>query len=470
MNKIRKILIIIITATCISSIYSQEKEFSLKAAQEYAIKNNYSLKNYDLDIEMAKQKVNEIITIGLPQVNGEASYQRFVDGPKMLLPSDAFSSIGSSLAPLYIALAKLGEPLPLPETPKEKYIVMNATPRNSVNYKASVSQLLFDGSYLIGLQAAKVYVDISKANKTKNEVDVKYAVAQTYYMILVIEENIKLLDSSIENLSKINYEMREMQKVGFLDETEADQIELQYKTLINNRKKIASQLDAAYNLLKFQMGITIDEKIKLVDNVNTLLLSNTIDNVEDLKSDITKHPDIQLLSVMQKAKDLSLKKERIAYFPSLVGFYSYSMDFKSDNMNIFSKDEKWLPTGVVGISLKIPILDCGNKYYKIQQAKLDIEKLNNQKYMAEEAIKMDIDNSKKSYLSAIDMYKKEQKNLELSKKIYDRTVIKFNNGLVSSMDLTQANNQYLSAQTNYFNSILEVLNAKLKLDKALGQL
>jgi len=281
---------------------------------------------------------------------------------------------------------------------------------------------------------------------------------------LVARENKKILDASLENLKKTLEQTTQIQKNGFLEETDVDQLKLLVSNLTNTVSKITRQSELALNLLKFQMGIKLEETIELSDSLNGILVQETATDISKNQFDFKKHIDYQILSNTENLKKLSLRKERYAYLPSLAGFYSYSRSSSSSKLDL----KQWFPTSVMGLSLSVPIFDSGQKYFKIQQAKLDLIKIKNTEAQVEQALKLDVLTQKSNYNNALETLTKEKENLVLSKTIYDRTLIKFNEGISSSADLTQAHTQYLTSQANYFSAVFELLNSKSKLNKSLN--
>lgn len=436
-----------------------KKTFSLKQAQEYAVKEAYAVKSAEYDLEMSKKKVKEIVTIGLPQVSGDASLQDFLNIPVQVMPN----FLSPAVTGVLVANGIL-PPSAMDQPANPAYIEAKFGTKYSTKLGVTASQLLFDGSYVVGVQASKIFVAMSTKSLEKSEIETRENVAQTYYLVLVVKENEKILETSLSNLTKTLGETTQIQKNGFLEETDVDQLQLLVSNLTNTVNKIKRQSEVAMSLLKMQMGIKLEENIELTDSLNGILLQTSAEDLLSKELDVKKHIDYQIISTTETLKQLNLRKERYGYIPSMAAFYTYSKTASASELTL----DKWYPTSLLGVSLKVPIFDSGQKMFKIQQAKLDVLKTQNLQNQVEQGLKLEVISQKSNYNNALDSFKKEEENMVLAKKIYDRTLIKYNEGIVGSMDLTQAHNQYLTSQTSYFTAVFELLNTKSKLNKALN--
>jgi len=438
------------------------REFSLKSAQDYAVKNSYQTINSNTDIEIARKKVKETTGIGLPQISASGSFQYYFDIPTMLMPNFLTPVVDGVL--LQHGLITQEEMLDMGD---DKIPVQFGSDYN-LSGDVTASQLIFDGSYIVGLQAAKVYVDFSKQNHARTEIEVKEAVAQTYYLVLVAGENRKILVTTLEILGKSHAEVKEMLKNGFVEESDADQLQLLVANLQNKLTMVDRQIDLAYNLLKFQMGIPVTEKISLTDGLEDLVKQSMAENLASKSFDFKNHIDYKLMQTQKNLSLLNLKRDQSGYLPSLAAYLSVSTNAMRSEFNFFRKEEDWFRTTVLGLSLSVPIWNSGIKHYKIQQDKLQLDKINTLERQVKEGLELEVENARSTLSTFTDQYASDAENLDLAKSIYDKTLIKYKEGVATSMELTQAHNQYLTAQGNYFNTSLELLNARSKLNKALN--
>jgi outer membrane protein TolC len=449
MNLYKKVTISIFLV-CTSNLIAQDTQpkttFSLKEAQEYAIKNAYAVKTARADVKIAEKKIFETTTLGLPQVNGEVNFQNFIDIPTQVLPANAFNPMASptDLVPL----------------------------RFGTDYNTSAgltaSQLIFDGSYIVALQASRSYALVSKLVLSKTENDVKEAVAQAYYTVIVAEENKKVLQQSLENMNKILKETEAIYKSGFAEEQDVDQLKVSVATLTNSLNRLNKQTDLAYKLLKLQMGIDIDTPITLSDNLSSLIVDNTAETLANAEFKYSDNLDYKLLETQAHLSKLNLRRERYGYLPSVGAFFSHSQNALRNDFDLFNKNKDWFPTTIWGVKITVPIFDSGMKGAKIGQAKQEYQKALTTQKQVEQSLKIQSESAKADFSSALERYNVEKENLTLTEKIYNKTLIKYKEGLASSLELAQAQGQFLSTQANYVNAMLDLLNSKARLEKIMN--
>ena len=437
---------------------------SLNEAKDYALKNSPVIKNAQLDLESAKKKIWETTAIGLPQINAKLSGSYMLTIPDKIKEFSSFSSLGTWMYGADQALNGLVPnqgfgyiPAPTATEPtKDSDLKWGAT----LDFTAS--QLIFSGSYLVGLQTAKTFRSLSEIALTKSEIDLKQTVASSYYLVLIAEENKHVLDSTCASTQKLYDEMIQMSKQGFIEETDVDQIKLTLSTLTNTRFMISRQLEIAYNLLKFQIGMNLSGKLELTDQLSSMVEENKLSEMAIQPFEVNKTPEILLLESQERLSLLNVKYNQSTYIPDIAAFYQHQKNF---NNNSFS----FTPPDLVGVAVNIPIFSSGMKHAKVQQAIIQLDKTRTSKEQASQGLILDYERSKNDLLTALEKYKTNKENLKLAEKIYKRTTIKYKEGVSTSIDLTQAQNQYLQSQSNYFTTTMELLNAKAKMEKLLNQ-
>lgn len=447
MNKIKPLLflLIIVFGKTLSSQNTAENSYTLTQAIEYALKNNTQIKNANLDIKIASNKVKETTAIGLPQVNSKLAYQNIFDVPVMVMPT--LITIPDQNNPLlhthqlYNAELELGV-------------------KENITLDVTVSQLLFSGEYIIGLSAAKTYKQLSIQLKKKTEINIIESISELYYSILVLNQNKDGLNKTVENLKKNIIELKSIYKAGFIEDTDIDQLNLTIKNLENNINSIENQKNTLILLLKMNMGIESDKNISLSDNLETVLTKIELNNPLTNNYSIENNISIKLSNTQEKLNQLNYKREMSTFLPSISAFYNHQ-ELKDKPVFNFN------PPNVVGVNVNIPIFGSGLKLAKVQQAKLDYIKSKNNTIQATDAIKIELTKTINEFNQKLKTYENQKQSLELSEKIYEKGLIKFKEGIISSIDLSQLQNQFLNAQTNYFNSILDLLNTKTKLDSLL---
>lgn len=438
------------------------QKFTVKEAQNYAVQNAYKTTNADKDIAIAKKKVAQTTAIGLPQVNASLKYQNYIDIPTQLMPDFLTPAVEGVL--LSHGLISASE---LTGSSGNKFPVQFGS-KNNFTADITATQLIFDGAYIVGLQAAKTFVDISKNAYTKSEIEVKESVAQAYYLVLVAEQNRIILDSTLTNIKKSYADSKKYLENGFVEESDVDQFEILVSTMENKLNMVDRQIEIAYKLLKFQMGLDLNKKIELTENLEDLINNSMAENLVLKDFDIKKHIDYKLLQTQEQIGILSLRKDKFGYLPSMAAFITTSRNAQRNQFDFFEKDKDWYKTTIFGVSLTVPIWDSGIKHYKIQQDKLELEKTKALQLQLSQALTLDVESSRSTLQTYTDQYSNDLKNMKLSKKIYDKTLVKYNEGISTSLELTQAYNQYLTSQGTYFTTALELLKAKSNLTKALN--
>ncbi len=416
------------------------REFSLQSAQEFAVTHSYDRKRSMLDIETAQKQMKETLAIGLPQVESSVGYINNLKIATILIPN--------------FFEGKFDEMIP----------VQFGTQHNT-NVNFIVSQLVFNGSYFVGLQAAKVYRQLANENHERTKLNVLETVTNTYYLILVSEESLRILNANLSNLEKTHYEISELHNEGFVEETDADLIQIAVTKLKNTLQTIKRQKEVALKLLKFQMGLNLSEKIVLTDKLAGIL--NTIDK-ETLNStgfSLDNNIDYSLLKTQEKLSEMDLKNEKVKYLPTVSAFVNFQWNAMRNSFNFLSSDEKWYQTQLLGVNVNIPIFKSGSQKTKVQKAAIAVEQARNARQQAAEGLTLEAASAISELESAYENYIHTQDNMKLSNKVYDVTLIKYREGVASSMDLTQANDTFLMAQSEFIQAMSILLTAKNKLDR-----
>jgi outer membrane protein len=419
--------------------------FTLKEAQDYALENSYTVKNSVLDLEIAKKKLNETMSVGFPQIDASIDYNYFLALPTSLIPGDFFGQPGET-------------------------IEVQFGTKHNVTAGVVLRQLIFDSRYFIGLQYAKLYRGISEEALVKSEQDIKASVAQTYYLILINEEAIKVVDSTLNSLRKTQSEIGAMYREGFLEETDYDQLTLTVKSAESSRNDLAAQNAVVYNLLKYQMGIPQEQPITLTQSLDDVILEIGFQALINQNFVIDNNIDYRMITMQEQMKELNLKNEKASFIPSLNGSLILQTNAQRDQFTFMNTGELWYPMSSVGASLSVPILSSGMRKARLDQAKLELEKIRNTREQVSDGLSLDLMRSRTTFTTALENYYNELENVTLSRKIYQKTLVKYNEGIATSAELTQQHNQFFEAETKYFRGTMQLLNAKIALDKVLGNL
>jgi outer membrane protein len=432
-------------------------KFSLKEAQDYAIQNFYISKNAKLDVEKAKKVVLETTAIGLPQVKASASWTYI---PGTIPTIDFGSSMMDIFGPLFYALDSAGIYHADPNA-----FSGGATPiaeKSTITYGFTVSQLIFSGEYIVGLQASRVYKSLSEEINDKTEVGLKESVANGYFSILILQKNRSLLEKMLENIKIVSSQSDSYYKAGFMESTDVDQIDLMVLSTENSLKTIDRQIVLLNKLFSYQLGMTSPTSIELTDNLDELIALNTVnDSAYDFN--LEDNIDYQMLDTQEKLMKLNLNRQRTKYLPTVAGFYQYQDKNKKPAFDFTMKH-------LVGVSVEVPIIGSGSRIATTSQARIEFEKAQNTKDQEILRIEMEAEQAIYNYRTALEKYQNEKLAFELAEKIYEKTNEKYKQGVTSSLDLTTINNQFLQSQITYAAAIQELLSAKVKLDKAYNKL
>lgn len=418
--------------------------FTLKEAIEYAKVNSYALRDADFEIEKAKKLVKETLAIGLPQVDAKSTYNNFFVVPKQQIPGSFVP--GSS--------------------PDDLIEIVFGTPQN-LGAEITARQLIFDGSYIVATKSVKVFLELSEKIKVKSEFEITNAVIQLYAQVLVSEKNYQVLDSSAANLRATFEETKALENEGFVGEQDVDQIELLLISTENRVRQAERQIGISRNILLFTLGLPLE---------TGLVLSTPIDDVVNVASeetlvsdfDFTQHIDYQLAENQFQTDILKMKNEKAAYLPRLNAFYTYGLNSQSNTFN-FLDDNPWFPTSVVGVSLDVPIFSSFGRKYSVAQAQIQVDQSNMNLEKVGRDIEVKVQQARDVYYQALDDYNTTEKNLALSQRISSKELIKYKEGVSTSLDLAQSQRQFLDSQSNFIISTYNLIDAKSNLLKALNR-
>lgn len=456
----RKSFVVVFVFACLLSGAQESTDLSLEQAIRYAQENSPTLKNAQLDVEIAKKKIMETTAIGLPQINGSVEYQNFLDIPTTLLPDFISPAV-------YGVLLQEGliTPAQLPSSDEAQFFPAKFGTQHNAAYGVTLSQLIFSGQYIVGLQASRVFGSMSEQGLQKSMTDIKYSVTETYCLILSLQENAVILDSNLVHFQKLLRESEAMFDQGFIEETNVDQLKLNVSNLDNAVNSLKRQIEAVQMLLKYQIGMEVTLPVRLTDDLVKILNGTSTEVLSGSAFNPSAVIDFQLMETQVRLQELSLKREKSAYLPTMAGYFSYSRKAMRDEFNFFDSEQSWYPTTLVGIKLEVPIWSSGTRHTKIQQAQLNLQKSITSRDMVGQALMLQYEQARIGYLSALDKYQHEKENVAIAEKILNKTMIKFREGLSSSMELTQAQMQHQSAQGNYFAAVFELVSSRNKMQK-----
>lgn len=428
--------------------FAQEPEqphsFTLEEAIDFALANNYNSINADRDMEDAQKQKWETIASGLPQIDGSISYQNQLKQPVSLLPAEIAG----------------GEP--------GTYIPIVFQQSQSATATATLRQQIFDGSYIVGVQATKTFLEYSANNKEKTDLEVRKSVVEAYGNVLLARETVAILEKNRATLEKNLDETKKIYDNGLGEEESVEQLQITYASIENQLKNAERFENITVQTLNLVMGREIDAPIQLEENLDQVLRENL--DLGFLKEDfnLENNVDYKIATNLNDQRFLELKLAKSYNLPTLNAFINYGTSAFSNNFDFFSSDQKWYDSSILGFDLKIPIFSSLGRNASIQRAKIALDKAKTQLTEAEQKIRLQLERAQSDYLFAIENYNTSKDNLGLAERIEAKNETKYFEGLASSFDLRQAQTQLYSAQQEYLQSMVDVINKKTELETILN--
>lgn len=459
-----KIIYIVLLAFGISSTgFSQSSQFSLQQAIEYAYQNQHDIKNAALDAEISRNKVKETVAIGLPQVTGSASIQKNIDIPTQVLPDFLSPSLYGVLVKEGVKDGN-GNPIQMPT--EFGYFPAQFGTSYNMSYGIQISQLLFDGNYLIGLKASSVYKDLTVKALSRTKIETNVAVTKAYYFVLINRKRLELLDENIVRLKKTLDDTKAYYENGFAEKVDFDRLSVLFNNITTERENAIKLVELSNTLLKYQIGMPVGNELILTDKLESIQLNAMIESNQVLSPE--ERVEYQLLKTSMKLNELDYKRNIVTHAPSLVAFGNFSKSFQN---NDFSKlTDQSYPTSIVGLQLNIPIVGSGKKFYQTRQAKLALEKSKNDLSNIENALNLQSKQTQIAYNNSVRSMENQRKNIDLAKEVLRVSKAKYDQGVGSSLEVTTAEVDLKQSETNYLNSLYDALVAKVEMDKAFGKI
>ena len=447
----------------ITTVSYGQRPFSLEEAIDYAVANSSKMKLAELDIESAEGQIVEFRAIGMPQINGSVNYQYYIEIPVNPVPDFITPSV-------YNILVNEGVPGVEPFQGPPEVFEFTIFQRNNLNAGIEGSWLLFDGSYLSGLKAAKLYRELTRKSLDVEAEQIRADVTKAYMNILIAEENKKTLANNLANIEKALKETRAYYNEGLVEQLDVSRIELSYENVKTEYEKLDQFIEISYNLLKFQMTFPLEEEISITEDLELLVDKLKVENA-DLTEELDLGNRAQFAQIESNLalNEMNVERLKNGYLPSLKARANYNQLMQ--RADLFDGNELgFIPQASVSLRINIPIIDGGMKKGQIQQAKVDIEKIKIQKNEFSRSVNLQVQNARMQYINARKTLENRERALEIVEDIYNKTSIKFKEGVGSSIELTQAESQLYEAQANHINALYDLLISKTDLDIALGNI
>ncbi len=445
MKKLFLIPLIVFALTANAQDSKKSFNFSLEQAINHALTNNYSAINAGRDIEASKEKKWETTAMGLPQINAGIDYSNAFVLQKSVVPAEFFGG-----------------------NPGEFTEVAFGT-KHTMNARSTLSQLIFDGSYIVALQASKTYLKYYENAKVKTDTEIKEAVINSYGNVLLAQESISILQKNKATLEKTLSDTKATFKNGLIEEESVEQLQITLTSInstLNYNKRL---VEVAYKMLKITLGIDINDDLKLTDTLDNLTVSNLNLALANSEFAVTENVNYQMAMNFQDQRELELKLQKSKALPSLAANVNFGSLAFNNQFQFFTQNQKWLNYSNLGVSLNVPIFSSLARSSRTQQAKIALDQAKTQLSEAEQKLKLQFAAAKSDYEFSIEEYATAKSNLSLAERIERKQQIKFTEGLSSSFDYNDAQRQLYSGQQKYLQSMVDVINKKAALEKIINK-
>ena len=439
----KRILLILLILTSFS-LKSQSQKLSLSECIDLAIENNENLKNSILEEKISKALSNEYLSIGFPQINFDGGIKYNHEVPKSLLDISRF----------------------MPGVPEGTEQEVQFGQAYDGRVDLFVNQMIFNGSYFVGLSAAKELVKLSEKMTERNVIDIHESVSKAYYTTLNTKSRVDLVNSNIDRLDALLKQTKSLYENGFVEKLDLDRIQVSFNNLKSEKIKADRLYDLSLAVLKFQIGISEDKKIELIEEFNEELVTAFTFDLNEF--DYNKRIEYSILQTDKNLKFYELKNNRSQYLPQVYANYNCGYNTSASQSNIFFESDRWKKFGTFGLQVIVPIFDGFLKRSRINQSKFKIEQVENQMLFLERSINLQINQSLAAYQNSKESLKISRENLELAQDVYFASEKKYAQGVGSNLELIDSNNSLKIAQNQYYNSLYESIISIIDIKKTLG--
>jgi outer membrane protein TolC len=465
------LVLVALTISGFAQAQTQSAAFTLEQAIQYALQNSIRSKNAIIDQRIAKAKVKETVGIGLPQISGSASVVSNPQLPRFFTTYNGPSGFLGDLSG--VPGIQVGDVVAA-----QNFFQL----KNSGNASLTVNQLIFNGSYLVGLQAASTYKDLSVKTTEQTQQDIIQQVTKAYYAVLINRERTRLFDSNIARVDSLLRNTVALNKNGFAESIDVDRVRVTLNNLRTEQIKFLNLNELGLLVLKFQMNYPQDQPIEIMGNIQDVQVDTNLDQYSKDGWDYHNRPDYKVLEVNKRLQELNVKNQYAEAAPVISAFGNLGMSTQSSDIGgLFSTNsgindesglgpDKWYGFSQVGLSLSIPIFTGLSRTARIQQEKLKLLQIDNGFVNLKNSIDLEIKQASLSFDNALQTLASQKENQELAGNVARVTKIKYEQGVGSSLEVTDAENSLRQSQTNYYSALFDAMVAKVDLDKAFGRL
>lgn len=428
-----------------------QSSFSLDEAIAYGKSHNTAYLNAGHDVAIAQETVNQTLALGLPQISAAGNYQQYLTVPGSWIKNSFSTQPG---APEYI------------------FLQFQQAYTSSANL--SVNQLIFDGTYFVGLKASKEFVNLSQLQENLSEQSLKSSITKAYILVASLQKNQEFIQANKAIINQSLQEMRALNKEGFTESLDVQRLELNYRNIVLQEEKLHMGIAMALNALKLQMGYPMNEELSISLNLEELNSSMSSIDAELNNFNPSTRLEYQLLNQSILLNEMDKKRYQMGYIPQLVGFYQHQETTQRPEFNFFQSNltpnNNWVPSNAIGLSMRLTLFDGLKTPAKLREIDHKIEKGQNDLSQFQNAAWLQYQNAKRSYELNLTQAEIQKESLDLAQDIYNKSLLKFKEGVGSSLEVTQAETELKSAQNNYLNAIYDLVLSKVDLKTAYGSL
>ncbi|RXG22368.1 TolC family protein [Leeuwenhoekiella marinoflava] len=423
----------------------QSYALSLQEAITYGLENSYTAKNAQTDIEIALKQKWEVIAQGLPQISGEVTYQNQLIQPTSFIPAEVFD----------------------PSADPGEFLPVQFSQKQNASAVATWNQLIFDGSYIVGVQSAKTLLQISENAKVKTDLEVKQDIIEAYGNVLLAQESITIFQKNLKTITKNLEDTRKIFENGLGEEEDVEQLQITALGLETQLNNTVRQLAIAYDMLKLTLGIPIDSKLVVTDNLEDVTMQYYDLNLLTQDIQAEKNIDFRIAQDQTNLAETEVKLEKSKALPRLSAYINYGASGASNQFTFFSDEQRYFEQSIIGVSLTVPIFSSGMRAAKTAQKELAYKQSLEDLELARNQVKLQIARARNDYQFALDNFGTQEKNLALAERIENKNAIKFFEGIASSFELSEAQSQLYQAQQDYLQAMYDVIANKAALEKVL---
>ncbi|MDA0685590.1 MAG: TolC family protein [Bacteroidetes bacterium] len=428
-----------------------QSSFSLDEAIAYGKSHNTAYMNAGHDVAIAQETVNQTLAMGLPQISASGNYQQYLTVPGSWIKNSFSTQPG---APEYI------------------FLQFQQAYTSSANL--SVNQLIFDGTYFVGLKASKEFVNLSQLQENLSEQSLKSSITKAYILVASLQKNQEFIQANKANINQSLLEMRALNKEGFTETLDVQRLELNYRNIVLQEEKLNMGIAMALNALKLQMGYPMNDELNISLNLEQLNSSMSSIDAELNNFNPSTRLEYQLLNQSILLNEMDKKRYQMGYIPQLVGFYQHQETTQRPEFNFFQSNltpnNNWVPSNAIGLSMRLTLFDGLKTPAKLREIDHKIEKGQNDLSQFQNAAWLQYQNAKRSYELNLTQAEIQKESLDLAQDIYNKSLLKLKEGVGSSLEVTQAETELKAAQNNYLNAIYDLVLSKVDLKTAYGSL